>query len=172
MSDITLYKIVSVSCEIKKALIEGMGEITEEMSAQLLEIEKQLPSKVDGYKYVIEDLQSEAELWKKRAETFNKVAESFSDYSQKMKDSILAACVAMEVTELKGNEFTWKVIASKPRVIIENEDIIPSGHKEVVQIIKTRKDSILEDLKQGLEVPGAHLEQSNHVRVYPNVKKE
>lgn len=166
--DMNLHQLVQLSCEIKQALTDSFGELTPEVSDALMKLEQKLPSKADGYKFIVDDLENEAALWKKRATDFLNVAKSFDNYAKTMKEAILGACKQMGVDEILGNEYRWKLQKAKPTVIIDDEKLIPSGHKEIVQTPVIKKDGILEDLKQGIPVPGAHLEESLYVRCYPN----
>lgn len=171
----SLMKLVQLSAAIKQELVATYGEITFDIEEKLMVLERKLPSKADGYKFVIDDLESEAELWKKRAAQFAKVGQGFGAYADRMKKAILEACKTLNTDEILGNEYRWKLQKAKPTVIIDDESKIPDGHKETVTITKIKKDGILEDLKQGLPVPGAHLEESAFVRCYPNTtmkKKE
>lgn len=169
--DQSLYDLVSISQEIKRSLIENFGEMTPEVESSLLTLEERLPNKADGYRFITEDLRHEADLWKERAHTFLAVAKSFSIHADKMEGAIKEACIQMGVEELEGNEFRWKLQKAKPTIIIDDETKVPSGHKEIVQVTKIRKDGILEDLKSGIPVPGCHLEESVYVRCYTNSKK-
>jgi len=162
--------LVDLSCQIKRALAENFGELDEQTEKMLSTLETNLPQKADGYKFVVDDLENEAALWKSRANQFQNVAKAFEKYADNMKARILNACAQMEVTEIEGENYRWKLQKAKPSVIIEDETKIPSGHKEVVQTIKIRKDSILEDLKSGIPVSGAKLEESLYVRCYVNTK--
>lgn len=169
--DDSLHQLVALSCDIKRALTESFGEITDDVGAALLKLEQKLPNKADGYKFVIDDLKSEGALWKKRAADFTAIARAFEKYAETMQQAILGACQQMGVDEILGHEYRWKLQRAKPTVIIDDEAKIPSGHKLIVQTTQIKKDGILEDLKQGLPVPGAHLEESLFVRCYPNTQR-
>lgn len=167
----TLHELVTLSQDIKRALIDGFGELTEDAQKALELLDSRLPDKADGYKFVTDDLRNEAALWKKRAQDFLTVARTFETHADNMEQRLADACIQMEVKELVGRDYRWQLQNAKPKVIIDDETKIPSGHKEIVQVIKIRKDGILEDLKQGVPVPGTHLEESLYVRCYMNNKK-
>lgn len=168
----SLHQLVQLSNEIKSALTQNYGEVTDEVMQALMTLERKLPSKADGYKFVIDDLDSEVERWKARAADFIKISKAFETYAKSLKESIKGACISMGTEEIQGVDYRWKLMKAKPTVIIDDETKIPSGHKEIVQTTVIKKDGILEDLKQGLPVPGAHLEESLYVRCFPNTKSK
>lgn len=100
------------------------------------------------------------------------VAKRFEAHADHMENRLKEACLKLGVKELHGRDYKWQLQQAKPKVVIDDETQIPSGHKEIVQVTKIRKDGILSDLIMGIPVPGAHLEKSEYVRCYMNVKKE
>lgn len=168
----TLNELVNLSMEIKRSLIENFGEIGEDSEKALAILESKLPDKADGYKFVTDDLRNEAALWKKRAQDFMAVAKKFEAHADHMENRLKEACLQMGVKELYGRDYKWQLQSAKPKVVFDDETKIPSGHLEIIQTTKIRKDGILEDLKMGVPVPGCHLEESQYIRCYLNTKKE
>jgi hypothetical protein len=167
----SLVALADIAYQIKRVLMETGGELTPELEKAMAEVESKMPDKADSYVFVTQDLRNEAALWKKRAQDFAAVARTFENYADAMEESIKFACVKMNVTELEGAQYIWKLVKSKAAVMIDDETKIPSGHIEIVQTRKIRKDSIYEDLKNGLPVPGARLVENQHVRAYANTAK-
>lgn len=166
-----LADLVRLSNEVRLALVESAGEITDETCKALLILEDSMPKKVDGYKFLVTDLECEAEKFKTKADEYSRLAESCKRYAKGLKDRLKLACIAMNVDELQGNEYRWKLQKSKPSVIIDDETLVPSKYKNVVQTTEIIKDEILEDFKKDISVPGCRLEQNSHIRCYPNNKK-
>lgn len=166
--DESLFQLVSISHQIQQALVESFGEMTPEIEKALLLLQEKLPDKADGYKFIIEDLKSQAEIWNTRAENLSRISKTFMNHCDRLKYSIKMACVELGVDEIKGNECRWKLQSSPPAAVIDDETKLPNNFKEIVQKTVTRKDLILEALKSGAMVPGAHLEQGSYVRCYAN----
>lgn len=168
----TLHDLVKLSCDIKQTLVETMGEITQETEELLLHLEEIIPNKADAYRFITQDLEHEAELWKKRAKEFDRIAKSLETHAQKMKDAIKFACIQMQIDELKGNDFTWKLQRAKSKVIIEDPELVPGIFKEIVQTTNIKKDEISKAWSEHDQpVPGTRLEESLYVKPYPNVRK-
>lgn len=170
--DSTLFELVHLSHQIQQALVESFGEVTPDMEKSIAKLHEKLPDKADGYKFFIDDLKAQAEVWNDRAATLSSIAKAFMNYTEKLKYSLKMACVELGVDELKGNQYRWKLVNNAPSVIVDDEAKIPSNFKEIVQTTKLRKDLLSEALKSGAAVPGAHLEQGTHVRPYPNTSSK
>jgi hypothetical protein len=167
---LSLYELVSVSNQFRQYLIENNGEITDEMIQSLAIVEKGLPEKVDSYKFIIEEMEHEAEKWKERSEEFLKAHKTYKKFAEKLKENLKLACVTMNVTELKGNTYRWKLQSAKPSVIIDNPEVVPSSFKEIRQETVIKKDEILKAIQAGEEINGCRLEESSYVRCYLKTK--
>ncbi len=170
--DESLFALVALSQEIQRGLVESMGEVTPEIDKAIDLIANKLPDKADGYKFVIDDLKAQAELWNERAATLSKIARTFINYTDRMKYSLKMACINLGIEELVGKDYKWKVTSNAPSLIVDDETLIPSEFKEIVQTTKIRSDMIKEALKSGKVVPGARLETGSHMRSYSNTGKK
>lgn len=166
-----LPALVRLSNELRLFLVENDGEITDEMANGLAIVEKDLPAKVDSYKFIIDDMESEVVKWRERADEFTRIYKGYKLFIEKLKENLKFACISMNKTELEGNSYRWKLQNSKSSVIIEDEGLIPVEFKTVVQTIQINKDLIQKSFLEGSQVPGCRLEQNSYVRSYPNNKK-
>lgn len=167
-----LIELVKLSNDVRLSLVESAGEITEDTEKALAVLESNLPAKVDGYKYLYDDMLAEAQKFKDKAAVFAKIAKSFEGYADNLKERLVLACGAMGVTELVGNDYKWKLQKAKEKVVIDNEAEISGLFKTIVQTTQVDKDKILKHIKDGRVVVGAHLEQTSFVKSYPlGVKK-
>lgn len=144
----SLYDLVTLSQEIQRKLFEAGGELTPEMEASIIELEKKLPSKVDGYKFITDELRNNAVLWKKRAQDMAQVAKQYEGYADKLDDIM---CLALERSGdvLEGVEYYAKrQKASKQSVVIEDAAKILDGHKETnLCVTFTKNDTLSKAIK-------------------------
>ncbi len=166
--DETLFELVSLSHEIQKALVDSMGEMTPELETELILVANKLPEKVDAYKFVVDDLKAQAEVWNERAATFTRISKAFITYIDRMKYSLKMACINLGVEEIVGKDYKWKLVNNAPSLIVDNPDLLPSEYIEVVETKRVRSDLLKEALKSGKAVPGARLESGSHVRSFVN----
>ena len=67
--------------------------------------------------------------------------------------------------QLKSAEFIVKIKRNPPRVIIDNEALLPDDYKEVELTLKVRKQLVQKALGEGRTVPGAHLEATTRLDI-------
>ncbi len=168
--DESLFSLVQLSHAIQEKLVETMGELTPEIEREIAKIHEKLPDKADGYKFFIDDLKAQSELWSQRAFNFTLISKSFMSYIDRLKYSLKMACIELGVEQLEGSQFRWKLVNNAPSLIVDDEKLVPAEFKEIVQTTRIRTDMVKEVLKNGGTVPGTRLETGNHVRPYPMTK--
>lgn len=162
-----LLELIKLANEIQETILGAEGELTPEVDKLLLNLEDKLTEKIDGYKMIISRAEQEALYWKARADEAAMIRKRFEAYADRLKKTMLLA-IEQNGEYLAGNDWFAKRIASKPSVIIDDSSLVPPGHKEIVQTTSIKKELILEDLKAGIPVPGAHLEQGYYLKFTPN----
>ena len=165
----SLVAIVREVATLETLLIESGGELTPEIEAMLTVKEVNLPEKVDGYEAIMDRLDSLEGMYKERAKMFSTAAKSLGMAQDALKERLKFAMKELGVTELMGNDIRFKLSASKPRLVIEDEKLVPKEYKQETVMIEVKKDLLTEDLKIG-SVPGARLEESVSLRKYVNKK--
>lgn len=166
-----LTELVQLSNDIRLSLVESEGEITDETCKALLVLEESLPRKVDAYQFLVKDFEGESEKFKAKADEYSRLSKSFKNYGEQLKERLKLACIAMDVKELVGIDYKWKLVNSRPSIVVDDETKIPGIYKKIVQEIKIDKEMLHVDLKAGVVIEGLHLEPSTHVRSFPNTKK-
>ncbi len=167
----TLSEFVLIAADIEAALIESGGEIDDNVEKLLSEWETDFSEKVDGYAFIMEHFKDAADKWKSKASIMLDAAKSCKMAEERLKERLKWGMKEMEVDEVRGETYRFKLANMKPKVIIDDNDVIPDEFKEKVIEYKIVKDSILQKIKGGGNVPGAHLEESLSVRRYL-VKKD
>lgn len=168
--DETLFVLVQLSHQIQQALVESMGELTPDVERAIDKLHEKLPQKADAYKYFMDDLKAQAQVWNDKALVFTRISKAFISYIDRMKYSLKMACLDLGVEEIEGKEYRWKIVNNAASLVVEDENLIPSKYKEVVTSYKIRSDLIKKALKSGEIVPGARLETGSHVRSFPLTK--
>ncbi len=145
----SLYDLVTLSQEIQRKLFECAGELTPEVEAEIIELEKKLPSKVDGYKFVTDELRNNAVLWKKRAADMAQVSKQYEAYADKL-DDIMSMALERSGDVLEGVEYYAKrQKASKQSIVIEDASKILDGHKETTLSVSFSKNDTLSKAIKG-----------------------
>lgn len=168
----SLHQLLVMSQRITLVLLENDGLLTPELEKEIALLEEKLPSKIDGYRFVIENVKKEVEVWKQRAEFMTRVSKQLSNFVDRLNSQILIAMDIACTEKLEGDLFYAKKVNSKPSVVITDETMLDSKYKEIVQTVVVKKNEIYEDLSKGKEVKGTTLEQKQYVRFFANTKKK
>lgn len=161
----SLRSLVFQSAQIEDRLLENGGELTPDLEQQLAILDVATPIKIDNYYGLMERFDVLQELFEKKSADMARVAQSFKNANARLKENLKNAMAIAQTNELQGNDYRFKLVATPPAVIIENEDAVPAAYKTVIpETYKTDKKRIAEDLKLGVPVEGCRLEQGVTLR--------
>lgn len=72
------------------------------------------------------------------------------------------------LVELGGSLIKYIIKLNPPKLVIENESLIPQDYKQQVVTTEIRKDAIKDELKMGAEIPGCRLVQEQSLQLKTN----
>lgn len=160
MESKSLSLIVSQVAELENQLIESGGVLTEEIEKALAIVDTHLPEKIDSYAAVIERFDLVEQFYKDKAAFYLGMAKSASSVTERCKENLKFAMKELGVTELAGNDVKYKLSPTNPSAIIDSEDAIEASYKITETIVKIDKKKILEDMKLGVPVVGARMQEN------------
>ena len=170
MEGTTLSELIHAAATIERAIVEAGGELSEETETALLNIDLTLPAKVDGYRYVMEQLKERGDYWKRKAEELSRYSRACARAESRIKDHIKGVMESESLDEIRGNDYRFKLAKCKKSLIVD-DNILPGDYKIVVTTVKPDNERIRSALDKGENVPGAHYEGGKSLRTYPNTKK-
>lgn len=162
-----LSEIVARSTALTQLIIQADGELSPELEAALAEVDLALQEKVDGYHYLMERLEGEGEYFAKKADAYKRVAKAHSQLSDRIKDRIKGAMIAMEKTDVTGFDVRFRLSKATPRLALM-ESMLDPAYLLTVTTHVPDKERIKRDLLDGKTVGGASLEQGYSLRAYIN----
>lgn len=145
-------------------IMEANGELTPELESALAINQEQLATKADGYDFIISKLETEEEYWKARADQYLRVAKVCANARQRMRDAIKGAMQVMGTTEVVGENATFKLVKSAPKLVL-NEREVPKEYFVETVVRELNKPKVKGALQDGIEVPGAKLEPVVALRI-------
>lgn len=166
----TLAALFTEANDIGLKLIENEGEITPDLEERLNQLQIDLPEKVDAYVFIMEALEAQEAMYKKRAEFFSRLAKSHSGTRERIKERIKFLMQQGNKDEVLGNDYRFKLSPSKPSLKV-NTELLPAKFTREVVLFEVDKKAIEEALMSGEDVPGAHFECGVTFRIYANKKK-
>lgn len=165
-----LYSITRELHAVENAIIESNGElppeIEERFSAALIAREK----KIDAYHAIMLRCDLIEAQYKAQIEILSKISKAAKLTKARLKTSLKEAMHFLGVSELQGNETRFKLSEGKPRVEIENENLIPFEYLKEKTVLVPNLERIETMLKAGENVPGCKLTHSSTLRTYPAKK--
>lgn len=165
----SLHDLVAYSNHLVEILIsQDEGDTSEEVVQTLVSLENQIANKVDSYVYVTDRLKVEAEYMKEKAKEFSNAARVLTNAADRIKLRVKEVMRESDMTEIKGEDFRLKLTPTKPRLVLGDMEDIREDYKVEVIVKQIDKDKIVEALMAGLEVEGAHFEESFALRKYVN----
>lgn len=155
--------LIALASELEISLLESEGEITEQIAKSLAQIAK----KVDGSVFVLERFEKIAEHYAEKAQKMADISTSARKAKDRLKEYIKNSMELMGSTELDGEDYRFKISKGPPKVIIGAESDLPKQFITSRVVETPDKKAIGKAIEAGQEVPGASLEYSVTLRVYP-----
>lgn len=168
----TLIDLIGKYRDVVTTMIDSGGELTPEVERLMQEIDSELPKKIDSYAVIDERLDAEIKYLKNIETQIKGKRQQLENIKKNCNDRIKMAILAMEKKTVEGEYYKYSLARSKPKIIID-EGMVPKEYKKEIVVIEVDKKMIEEDLKTGVMVAGAKLEDSYSLRKYftPNKKE-
>ena len=164
----TLIEAANDELALMQLIQEAEGELTPQLEEWLAEVEKNISTKTDHYRFLLDRLEANAEAVDKRAKELRAAAVAINNLQENIKARIKRAMTTMGTTEIKGESFRFKLSNSAPKVVVENEDKVPLTFKREETVWTPDKTKIKESFDIGVPVDGCRIEQGQTLRTYVN----
>lgn len=137
-----------------ETLEKALDEITDNIQIKAENMAKLIKS-IEGNINALKD--EEKRLQAKRKALENKVVSIKRYLEEQLK--------VMGLNKVQGNLFTVSIQKNPQSVNILNEDLIPEQFKKVVTTTKIDRKELLAALKEGQEIEGAEIKQTESLRI-------
>lgn len=156
-----LYELSSQYNQIFQSITEDSD--LEQLEEILTGIEEEFEVKAENVAKLIKSLDGDIEAYKKEVDRLAARKKAIENHQDRLKAYIESNMKATGKEKIKGNVFTIAMQNNPPKAIVDDEEVIPDTYKQYE--LHIAKKELLEDLKQGKEIPGAHMEQSASLRI-------
>ena len=82
-----------------------------------------------------------------------------------IREYLLVQLLRVGIHQVESPEFVIRIRDNPPKVVFDDETVIPDAFKREEVIVSVRKDEIRKSLLDGREVPGAHLERGKTLSI-------
>ncbi|MDH4577120.1 siphovirus Gp157 family protein [Listeria innocua] len=156
----TLYSIQ----EKYQQLLNLAEQLDPEALKDTLEsIDDELETKAENVAFVIKELEGQALVLETEIKRLSERTTTIDNNIKRLKQSLQGAMEAANKPKIKTNLFTLGIRKSPPSVAVEDESKLIAYLVE--QPKKLDKTRLKDDLKKGIDVPGATLVQTEHLRI-------
>lgn len=124
-----------------------------------------LKEKSNQLELILKDLESKEEKCKEIADFYAKKAKQANEKRKALKELIITTMKGLGTKRLETETGTFTIKNNTPSLKIDNEDLIPQKFVNYIQTRKIEKNEIKKEIKNGVEIPGAHLETSQSLLI-------
>lgn len=128
-------------------------------------IELLLEEKSNQLELILKDLESKEEKCKEIADFYAKKAKQANEKRKALKELIITTMKGLGAKRLETETGTFTIKNNAPSLKIDNEDLIPQKFVSYMQTRKIEKNEIKKEIKNGVEIPGVHLEMTQSLLI-------
>ena len=144
--------------------VQALAEQGEDVTDTLLSLEGDIEVKAENTNKVIKMFSGYNTSIDEEIKRLQEVKKHNENTIERLKSGIENMMIALNKTELKTPLFTAKWVKNPPSVVITDESKVDARYLTIIpQTTKVNKNAIKDDLKNGIELPYAHLEQGRRL---------
>ncbi|EDO0850329.1 siphovirus Gp157 family protein [Listeria monocytogenes] len=142
--------------------------LAEQLDPELLKdtlesIDDELETKAENVAFVIKELEGQSLILEKETKRLAERKNTINNNVKRLKQSLFDAMITANKQKIKTNLFTLDIRKNPPSVIVEDESKLLNYLIE--QPKKLDKTRLKDDLKKGIEVPGAKIIQTERLQI-------
>ena len=156
-----LYELATGYKNIEYIIELGGNE--EELNAVLNSLDAEIEDKAENIAKIIKNYEGDIAAFKEEEKRIAERRRKLENDVKRLKQYLEDNMKMTGKTKFKSGTFSFNIAKNPPSVEITNQDIISSDYKVLTETID--KKAILTDLKEGKDVQGAILKQSESLRI-------
>ncbi|EAF3114195.1 siphovirus Gp157 family protein [Listeria monocytogenes] len=142
--------------------------LAEQLDPELLKdtlesIDDELETKAENVAFVIKELEGQSIILEKETKRLAERKNTINNNVKRLKQSLFDAMITANKQKIKTNLFTLDIRKNPPSIIVEDESKLLNYLIE--QPKKLDKTKLGDDLKKGIEVPGAKIIQTERLQI-------
>ncbi|EAG2512604.1 siphovirus Gp157 family protein [Listeria monocytogenes] len=142
--------------------------LAEQLDPELLKdtlesIDDELETKAENVAFVIKELECQSLILEKETKRLAERKNTINNNVKRLKQSLFDAMITANKQKIKTNLFTLDIRKNPPSLIVEDESKLLNYLIE--QPKKLDKTKLGDDLKKGIEVPGAKIIQTERLQI-------
>lgn len=147
--------------EISEQYLSAIDEETGELNMDQMELaEGDFQAKAEAMLSIATDLKSDIEKIDAEIKRLNARKSALKNNDQRLRDYLRDNMQATGITKITCPLFTVTLRNPSVAVVVDNMDALPDDYVSVKTTIAPNKNDIKKAIKEGVEIPGARLEES------------
>ena len=156
-----LYELTNDYQEVLALAEEG-----QDVRDTLDSIQGAIEVKAQGITHIIKTLEADEEAIDKEIKRLQELKERNKKAVENIKNYLFVNMMTIGLKEIKSPLFTAKIVKNPPSVVLTNENEVDAKYLTIIpQSFKVNKNKIKEDLKAGIVLPFAKLEQFERIEI-------
>ena len=144
--------------------VQSLAENGEDVTDTLLSLEGDIEVKAENTHKVIKMFAYNNAAIDEEIKRLQEIKKHNETAVERLKTGIENMMIALNKSELKTPLFSAKWVKNPPKVVITDEKNVPAKYLTYIPATTTvNKNALKEDLKNGIELPFAHLEQGRRL---------
>lgn len=144
--------------------VQALAEAGEDVTDTLLSLEGDIEVKAENTHKVIKMFSGYNLAIDEEIKRLTEIKKHNENTVERLKSGIENMMIALNRQELKTAMFSAKWVKNPPKVVIDDEKNVSAKYLTYIPATTTvNKNAIKEDLKNGVELPWAHLEQGRRL---------
>jgi predicted nuclease with TOPRIM domain len=157
---LNLYELSSAYQQIQSMIEDGQEGLDDTLES----LNDAIEDKAVGYAKVMKNLEAQAKAIKDEETRLADRRKSLENNIKRLKVSLEESMVNVGMKRIKTELFSFNIQKNAPSVDVLNEKDIPAKYF-IPQDPQLDKKTILQDLKEGLEIPGVKKKQNESLRI-------
>lgn len=144
-------------------LIDSGKATEDELKLALNQIEDEIETKAQNIAFVLKEIDSDIEKFKSIEDEFAKKRKSLELSKMNLKKYLESNMIATDKKKIKTEFFSFNIQKNAPSLDIMSESNIPNEY--YITERKLQKKELLDAIKNGVEIDGVSLKQSESLRI-------
>lgn len=157
-----LYELKEIYSNIQM-LIDNEQTTQEQMSLALSQINEEIEQKAQNIAWLIKDIDSDIEKFKKIEQEFNIKRKSLENKKLSLKKYLEDTMINLDKKKFKTEYFSFSIQKNAPSLQVETQNHIPNEYYITQKVLDRKK--LLEAIKNGIEIKDVSLQQSESLRI-------
>jgi len=166
--NLTLWQLTDQYLQALQALTSDDDLPPEVVRDTLDALAGDLTTKAQNVAAYVQMLGNETEAIKAEIDRLRALEKRVDKHAQRLREYLHENMARAGISKIESTQapfFRISIRRNPPRVVVDDENMIPWAYKRQKVIEEVARDDIKRDLAAGIEVPGAHLEQTERVEI-------